>query len=83
MKEVWYADDATGVASCAELRAWWDALLTQGQNLGHHPNASKTHLIDKEQFLDKAKELFTGKNVTSVEQPLEAESTLSIMSEKR
>jgi hypothetical protein len=26
VKQVWYTDDATGAASCSELRAWWDDL---------------------------------------------------------
>ena len=30
---------------------------------GYHPNASKTHLIVKEQFLDEARRLFEGTNV--------------------
>ena len=63
VKQVWYADDATGAASCSELRAWWDDLLVQGKGFGYHPNASKTHLVVKAQFLEKAKELFAGTNV--------------------
>ena len=63
VKQVWYADDATGAATCSELRTWWDTLLAQGQSFGYHPNASKTHLIVKEQFLDEARRLFEGTNV--------------------
>ena len=63
VKQVWYADDATGAASCSELRAWWDDLLKHGKGFGYHPNASKTHLVVKDQFLTKAKELFAGTNV--------------------
>ena len=55
VKQVWYTDDATGAGTCSELRAWWDSLLKQGQYFGYHPNECKTHLIVKEEFLDKAK----------------------------
>ena len=63
VKQVWYADDATGAATCSELRTWWDTLLAQGGCFGYHPNASKTHLIVKEQFLDEARRQFQGTNV--------------------
>ena len=63
IKQVWYADDATGAGTCSELRAWWDSLLKQGQPFGYHPNANKTHLIVKEEFLDKAKRIFSGTKV--------------------
>ena len=49
VKQVWYADDVTGAASCSDLRAWWDS-LEHGKGFGYHPNASKTHLIVKEQL---------------------------------
>ena len=63
VKQVWYADDATGAGTCSELRAWWDSLLKQGQCFGYQPNECKTHLIVKEEFLDKAKEVFSGTKV--------------------
>ena len=63
IKQVWYADDATGAGTCSELRAWWDSLLKQGQPFGYHPNANKTHLIIKEEFLDKTKLIFSGTKV--------------------
>ena len=63
VKQVWYADDSTGAASCTELRAWWDTLLTHGPCYGYHPNASKTHLIVKEQFREKAKDIFSDTNI--------------------
>ena len=50
VKQVWYADDATGVATCSELRAWWDTLVALGQDFGYHPNTIKTHLIVKNNF---------------------------------
>lgn len=43
--------------------AWWDYLLEHRKGFGYHPNASKTYLVVKTQFLEKAKQLFTGTNV--------------------
>ena len=63
VSQVWFADDATGVASCSQLRAWWDNLLEHGKGFGYYPNASKTHLVVKAQFLEKAKQLFADTNV--------------------
>ena len=62
VRQVWFADDATGVASCSQLRAWWDNFLEHGKVFGYYPNASKTHLV-KAQFFEKAKHLFAGTNM--------------------
>ncbi len=56
VRQVWFADDATGVASCSQLRVW-------RKGFGYHPNASKTHLVVKAQYLEKATQLFAGTNV--------------------
>ena len=63
VKQVWYADDATGAASCSDLRAWWDSLLEHGKGFGYHPNTNETHFIVKEQFLENAKQQCAGTNV--------------------
>ncbi len=63
VRQVWFADDATGVASCSQLRVWWDNLIEHGKGFGYHPNASKTHLVVKAQYLEKATQLFAGTNV--------------------
>ena len=60
VKQVWYADDATGAAPCSELCAWWGYLLEHGNGFGYHPNASKTYLVV---ILEEAKHLFAGTNV--------------------
>ena len=41
------------VATCSELRAWWDTLVALGQGLGYHQNAIKTDQIVKNSFLTK------------------------------
>ena len=63
VKQVWFADDATGAASCSELRSYWDSLLFHGADYGYNPNAAKTHLIVKEKFEEEAKQLFAGTGV--------------------
>ena len=62
--QVWYADDASGAGSCADLRVWWDALCSAGPNFGYHPNPSKTFLVTKPEHAEKAKQLFAGTNVS-------------------
>ena len=62
--QVWYADDASGAGSCADLREWWDALCSAGPNFGYHPNPSKTFLVTKPEHAEKAKQLFAGTNVS-------------------
>ena len=67
VKQVWYADDATGAGTCDDLRAFWDSLQIHGVGYGYHPNATKTHLVVKAEHATKARELFagTGVNVTT------------------
>ena len=67
MKLVWFADYATGAASCSELRSFWDDLVVHDAEFGYFPNASKTHLMIKEQFVEKARALFasTGISITT------------------
>ena len=63
VKQVWYADDATGAANCTKLRGWWDELSTHGPLFGYYPNAPKTHLIVKEEHEARATEAFNGTGV--------------------
>ncbi len=67
VKQVWYADDATGAGTCSELRMFWDSLQIHGTGFGYHPNAAKTHLIVKAEHAEKAVEVFagTGINITT------------------
>ena len=48
VKQVWYADDASGAGTCEDLRKWWDSLQVHGAGYGYYPNASKTHLVYSE-----------------------------------
>ena len=63
VKQVWYADDATGAGSCEGLRQWWDQIERLGPTFGYHPNAVKTYLIIKEEHDNKAKALFADTDV--------------------
>ena len=38
VKQVWYADDATGASTCTKLRHWWDELSTHAPLFGYYPN---------------------------------------------
>lgn len=53
VKQVWYTDNVTGAAPCNELYAWLDYHLEHGKGFGYHPNARKTQLVVKAQFLEK------------------------------
>ena len=63
VKQVWYADDATGAGPCEKLREWWDQVEHLGPTFGYYPNAAKTYLIVKEEHENKAKALFADTDV--------------------
>ena len=69
VKQVWYADDASGAGTCEDLRTFWNTLQAHGEIYGYHPNASKTHLVIKPEHAEQARELFagTGINITTEE----------------
>ena len=58
VKQVWYADDATGAGACDDLRKFWDSLEEHGARYGYHSNAAKTHHVMKEEHAEKAREIF-------------------------
>ena len=62
MRQVWFADDATGGGSLNGLREWWSRLQSRGPSYGYFVNASKTWLIVKLEHLDVASEVF--KNIS-------------------
>ena len=63
VRQVWYADDATGAGTCDKLRQWWDQVECLGPTFGYYPNSAKTYLIVKEEFETKAKALFADTDV--------------------
>ena len=42
VKQLWYADDATGMGSLKGLRSWWDRINELGRYYGYWPNAVKS-----------------------------------------
>ena len=63
VKQLWYADDAAAVGSIDCLKQWWDSLNFWGPKFGYFPNSSKTWLVTKKDFCDKAKAIFANSNV--------------------
>ena len=59
-KEVAFADDLTVSGNIKEIKQYWELLLQIGPKYGYYPKSSKSHLIVKEEHLDRAKFMFTG-----------------------
>ena len=66
-KQIWFADDASAVGDLSSLNSWWKRLQSIGPEYGYHPNASKSWLIVKQDYLEQAKSLFndTGVSITT------------------
>ena len=69
--QIWYADDAAAVGALAQLRSWWDRIVTLGPSYGYHPNASKMWLVTKKAHLQDAVTIFqdSGVNITDEGRP--------------
>jgi len=67
IRQVWFADDATAGGTLCGLFEWWTKIKSLGAAYGYYPNASKTWLIVKPEFLGAANKVFrgTGVNVTA------------------
>ena len=63
VRQVWYADDATGASTVRGLRLWWKELADRGPSFGYNPNASKTYLIVKPEHVELAKTQFADTDV--------------------
>ena len=63
IKQVWYADDATGGGLIQNVKDWWDLLKTAGPAYGYHPNAAKSWLVVKETLCERAKGCFEGTGI--------------------
>ena len=62
-KQVWIADDATGIGDVDDLKMRWDKISTFGPSFGYYPNATKTKVLVKPEFEEKAREIFKKSNV--------------------
>ena len=65
--QVWFADDAIAGGTLCGLFEWWTKIKSLGAAYVYYPNASKTSLIVKPEFLGAANKVFggTGVNVTA------------------
>ena len=57
-KQVAFADDLNGIGKVESLKRWWSILEEEGKKFGCNINVKKLYLIVKEQYKDKAKEIF-------------------------
>ena len=64
VRQLWYADDATGVGTMDGLKKWWDKINSVGESYGYLPNAVKSTLLVRPELFDKACKLFNGTNVS-------------------
>ena len=57
---------STTSGSVLQLSYWWEALLTYGPQYGYHPNATKTTLLVKPDYLEEASHLFKDTDINIV-----------------
>ena len=58
VKQCWFADDASGAGPAAEIKKWWDALISIGPDLGYFPNNKKCWIIVKPEKEKDIREIF-------------------------
>ena len=63
VRQVWYADDATGASPVRGLQLWWKELADCGCSFGYNPNNFKTYLIVKQEHVELAKTQFADTDV--------------------
>ena len=51
VKQVWYADDSSAVASLAGVKKWWECLQANGPDFGYCPKPAETILLIKDSSL--------------------------------
>ena len=71
-RQIWYADDSSVCGSTDSLLSWWHRLIEVGPSLGYFPNPSKTWLLVKDDFKQRAEEIFhdTGVSISSEGRPV-------------
>ena len=65
-KKLFYADDGAGTLD--QVLRWWNEIQKLGPNFGYFPKPSKTWLIVKPEFLEKAKLLFGDSDINITDQ---------------
>ena len=63
VNHIWYADDASAGGKLDNLRSWWNKIQEVGPVFGYFPNAQKSWLLVKKEFLSDAKRVFSGSGV--------------------
>ena len=63
VKQTWYVDDATTTGKIIQLPVWWDEICCVGPSYGYFANGSKSWLVIKEEFKQKAEDIFADTNV--------------------
>ena len=64
VKQVWYADDATGAGKITHLRPYWDSLCKDGPAYGYFAKASKSVLIVKDRsVMEQVETTFAGVDI--------------------
>ena len=63
MKQIWFADDASGGGKLPKLKVWLDNLSKYGRMYGCFVNLPKTWLVVKEDHFTEAEDIFRDKGV--------------------
>ena len=63
MTQIAFADDLTGIGKLDKLKTWWEMVIAHGPYIGYYVNEKKSWLIIKEQYLDRAKEIFSNSKI--------------------
>lgn len=58
IKQAWVGHNASTSGGFSALQQWSDHLVKIGPQYGYYPNAPKTRLIVKDEFLYRAKTIF-------------------------
>ena len=64
IKQVWFADDATGAGCLYSLKEWWELVIELGKKRGYYVDESKSWLVLKDaNNLELAKSIFKGTSI--------------------
>ena len=58
--QVWYADDSSAGGTVDGLRSWWERLAENGPVYGYFPEVSKSSVIVKGRYEEKAHDVLSG-----------------------
>ena len=64
-KKIFYADDGSGGGKLDDLLEWWKDLKVNGPLFGYFPEATKTWLVVKPAYEERARELFPDIKITT------------------